>query len=428
MSSTTEVSASRGSAKVGRAGRSAGRSRRIVQLHVAGFRSVVDATLAPGRLCALVGEPQVGKSNLLAAINALLDEFAVLELTDATTLAESPILIEATLETGERLALEASTFGASRTGEPPPVLYLPASERAASLVAAEPDDPLAEHALGLLREALDEQGRGMTPASGTLPAASLVDGLEACCVLGIRGLVLLIEEPELYLRPQAQRYLYRLLRTFAQGGNQVLYTTHSPNLLNVARLDELALVRLTEHGTRALQPEMLTPGEDFRLLTEFDAERSELFLARAALLVEGQTERLSLPFAFAAFGYDADRESVSVVECGGKPNILLFARVCRAAGIPFVVLHDRDRGDEVLNEAIRAQAGADRTIVLEPDFEAATRLRGGSHKPERAWRRFTRIGRDELPPPLAEAVELVVRLARGEDGRSSPSATGGGTR
>ena len=420
MSGTTKASTSSGVEADRGARPASGRSRRLVQLRVRGFRSVVDATLVPGRLCALVGEPQVGKSNVLAAANALLDEFAGLLPTDVSTLAESAILIEATLETGERLALEASESGLSRTGEPPQVLYLPASERATSLVAAEPDDPLAERALGLFREALDDQGRGMPPASGTLPAASLVDGLEACCVLGIRGLVLLIEEPELYLQPQAQRYFYRLLRTFAQGGNQVLYTTHSPNLLNVARLDELALVRLTEQGTRVLQPEVLTPGEDFRLLTEFDAQRSELFLARAAMLVEGQTERLALPFAFAACGYDVDREGVSIVECGGKPNILLFARVCRAAGIPFVALHDRDRHDEVLNEAIRALAGAGRTIVLEPDFEHVARLRGGSHKPERAWHRFAHIGRDEVPLPLLEAVELAVSLARGDSDSASP--------
>ena len=416
MSSTTEASASSRTVTTrGAQLASAGRSRRIVQLHVVGFRSVVDATLAPGRLCALVGEAQVGKSNLLAAVNALLDESAGLVPTDATTLAESPILIEGTLGTGERLTLEVSESGVSRTGEPPPVLYLPASERATSLVAAEPDDPLAEHALGLFREALDEQGRGMPTASGTLPAASLVDGLEDCCVLGIRGLVLLIEEPELYLRPQAQRYFYRLLRTFAQGGNQVLYTTHSPNLLNIARLDELAIVSFTEHGTRALQPEALAPGEDFRVMTEFDAERSELFLARAALLVEGQTEKLALPFAFAACGFDVDREGISIVECGGKPNILLFGRACRAAGIPFVALHDRDRHDVVLNEAIRGVAGADRTVVLTPDFEHVAGLRGGQHKPERAWRRFARIGRDDLPEPLRDAVELVVELARARD-------------
>lgn len=415
MASTTDASA-RSDAPPQDNGhrRSPVRSRRITQLHVRGFRSVGDATLAPGQLCALVGDAQVGKSNLLAAVRLLLDESAAVLPDDVTTLAAGPIAIDATLETGERLTLETSGWDVMRAGEPPPVLYLPASERATDLVEAEPEDALAEQALGLMREALDEQGSGRSPSSGTLPAASLVDGLEACCVLGIRGLVLLVEEPELYLRPQAQRYLYRLFRTFAQGGNQVLYTTHSPNLLNVARLEELARVRLSERGTWILQPEALSSGEEFRLLTEFDAQRGELFLSRAALLVEGQTERLALPFAFAACGYDADREDISIVECGGKANILLFARVCRAVGVPFVALHDRDRGGDVLNDAIHAIAG-ERTVVLDPDFERVTGLRSGSHKPERAWRRFVSMERDELPAPLLGAVELTVELARAGD-------------
>lgn len=45
---------------------------------------------------------------------------------------------------------------------------------------------------------------------------------------GITGLIVLMEEPELFLPPQAQRYLYRLLRTVAGQGNQILYSTHSP--------------------------------------------------------------------------------------------------------------------------------------------------------------------------------------------------------
>ena len=388
------------------------RLRHVSELRVRGYRSVVDARISPGRMCALVGDAQVGKSNLLAALAALLDVNRALEATDSTTLAEAPVRIEALLVTGEQVALDGSGSAILRTGEPPPVLYLPASARATTLVDAEPEDGLARQALGLFRKAVDEQGRDRRAVSDTLPAASLVDGLETCCVLGLRGLVLLVEEPELYLRPQAQRYLYRLLRTFAQGGNQVVYTTHSPNLLNVARLGELAVVSRTDNGTCALQPEMPSPDEDFRLLTEFDAERSELLLARAALLVEGQTERLALPFTFAACGYDADREGISVVECGGKANILLFARVCRAVGVPFVALHDRDRPGDVLNDAIRELAGEAGTVLLSPDFERIAGLRGRSHKPERAWRRFVGMGRDELPEPLRRAVERVVELAR----------------
>lgn len=386
--------------------------RGIAELRVRGFRSIVELTYVPGRLCALVGEARAGKSNLLAAADVLLDSSAPLSTADETTLAERSIVIEATLETGEQLRLDASGSGVSRTGDPPPVLFLPALERATALVADEPADPLASRALGVLRAALDEEGRGES-VSDTLPATSLVDGLEDCCVLGIRGLVLLIEEPELYLRPQAQRYLYRLLRTFARGGNQVLYSTHSANLLNVARLDELAFVSRGEEGTQVLHPEPLSPDEDFRVLTEFDAARSELFLARAALLVEGQTERLALPFAFAACGYDVDREGVSIVECGGKANILLFGRVCRAAGVPFVALFDRDRGDELLNDALLDLAGREHSVVLAPDFEHVAKLRGRRHKPERAWRSFAGMSRAELPQSLLEAVETVVSLARG---------------
>ena len=391
-----------------------GRSELVRTVRIRSFRSIVDATLAPGSLCALVGEAQTGKSNVLAAVHTLLDENVVLLPTDMSTTASGPIRIDATLGTDQELTFEASSSFVTRTGAPPPVLYLPASERAAELVVDEPEDRLAQDALGLMREALDEQGSGRSPSSGTLPAASLVDGVEACCVRGIHGLVLLIEEPELYLRPQAQRYLYRLLRTFARGGNQVLYTTHSPNLLNVARLDELALARLTDQGTRATHPELLLPGDDFRLLSEFDSQRSELFLARAVVLVEGQTERLALPFAFATLGYDVDREGISIVECGGKANIVLFARVCFASGIPFVVLHDRDAQDEVLNEVIRELAGEARIVVASPDFEHVAGLRGRSHKPRRAWQRFASMSRDELPATLREAVERTVALARTE--------------
>ena len=73
-------------------------------------------------------------------------------------------------------------------------------------------------------------------------------------------------------------------------------------------------------------------------MTEFDAARSELFLARAVVLVEGLTEKLVLPFVFSALGYDVDREAVSIIECGGKPNIPLFARICTATGIQFDIV------------------------------------------------------------------------------------------
>jgi putative ATP-dependent endonuclease of the OLD family len=229
-------------------------------------------------------------------------------------------------------------------------------------------------AIEIFRAALAHDRR-----TSTAQALSVLDALESCCARGLGGLLLPIEEPELYLRPQAQRYLYRLLREFALAGNQVIYSTHSPAFLNVARLDELVFVeRLPRTGTRALQPEQVSADEDFRVMTEFDSARSELFLARAAVLVEGLTEKLVLPFVFATLGHDVDREAISIIECGGKPNLPLFARICRATGVPFVVVHDSDRrasgrlvaAERALNALIADTAGDERTVVLDPDFEA----------------------------------------------------------
>ena len=390
----------------------------ITDVEVRGFRSAREVSFSPRALCALVGEANSGKSNLLAAIRAALDPAsAPLTAADAAADGDGTISIRIRLADGGTAAL-AGTPEEHTVERPPdssPILFLPAAARASRLlVEGDPRTAEAARALEIFQNALARGG----PVS---PAVAAVEALEACCASGVGGLVLLVEEPELYLRPHAQRYLYRLLRRFASRGNQVIYSTHSPAFLNVVRLEELVFVeRLPQTGTRAAQPRLLTPDEDFRVLTEFDAARGELFLARAAVLVEGQTEKLVLPFVFSALGYDPDREAISIVECGGKPNIPLFAHICRAVGVPFVVVHDSDvrpgrkpvAAELALNALIAESVGDERRVVLEPDFEAVAGLTGNRHKPERAWRRFEALPPEEMPEPLARAAELAVSLAR----------------
>src|SRR6476620_9874881 len=170
-------------------------------------------------------------------------------------------------------------------------------------------------------------------------------------------------------------------------------------------------------GTSLFQPEPLAEAQTFRALSEFDSDRAELFLARCAVLVEGRTEKLTFPLVFDALGVDADKEGILVLECGGKGNMPLFARICNACEIPYVVVHDRDApkgqrpadSERIVNQQILAVAGRRRTIVLVPDFEAVSGLsaRGRGRKPRTAYRHYT--GNGGVPQQLRMAVEKGVK-------------------
>jgi predicted ATPase len=381
----------------------------LQKIRIAGFRTAEEVVFEPLPMCALIGEPGSGKSNLLTAVWTLLEPLAPPPASSDARSPDAAIWIEAELAHGRAVFEATPSLGLrGRAGHPPPAIFLPASLRSTTLAAPATH---AEAARTALRRELDR-------SSSAAPA--LVESVAAWIELGVDGTVLLIEEPELFLRPQAQRYLYRLLRQFAAAGNQVLYSTHSAPFVNVARLEELVLVRRGDDGiTRVSQPGPLPPSDSFRVLSEFDAERSELLLAKAVLLVEGMTEKLAFPFLFRALGHDADREGISVIECGGKPNLPFFIGLCNLTDIPYVVVHDRDArpgkqpiaSERALNATIRELAGPERVVVLERDFEAVASLHGHSHKAEHALHAFAAMEAEDIPRPLADAVNLVVAAA-----------------
>jgi putative ATP-dependent endonuclease of the OLD family len=374
----------------------------LERVTIQNYRGARDLSLEPGALCALAGESSSGKSTVLAAVWMLLEAAAPPPGSRDVARTGASIRVTATTR-GREIFLDArppATLNLNREGAPP-ALFFPAGLRSGALVAP------TDHADALPR-----------PAGGGL---SLVRAIRTLLENGARGLVVLIEEPELFLGPPAQRNLHGLLRALAaRGRNQVLYSTHSPVFLDVERLEELVLVHHHERTGLALRrPAALGHRQSLRMVSELGADRAEIFLARAALLVEGRTEKIALPFVFAALGYDADEEAIAVIDCAGKGNIPLLAEICNACGIPYVVLHDRDapRGvrpptaERIANAAIRRAAGRRRTVMLVPDFEAVSGLRARRGKPAAALRRF-RGGNDAVPEPLRAAVERVVAAAR----------------
>ena len=140
------------------------------------------------------------------------------------------------------------------------------------------------------------------------------------------------------------------------------------------------------------------------MLSEFDSDRAELFLARAALLVEGRTEKMTFPLVFEALGIEPDKEGILVLECGGKGNMPLFARICNACGIPYVVVHDRDapraaagRAERVVNQQIRGRRWQRRMVVLVAGLRGRVRRRVARPRTEAAQGVPALPGNGEVP-------------------------------
>lgn len=216
------------------------------------------------------------------------------------------------------------------------------------------------------------------------PASSLGMGVQASISVAIlkayselnlaNSSPIFIDEPELYLHPQAQNNFYKVLRELARDkcdsegrlikeGTQVFYTTHSPNFLSAGNFNEIFIVRKSaESGTyikQANTTDFITDlqvrkgitSDDKSILLHYqnayentgDTQKAnEAFFAQKIILVEGQSESLVLPLLFQTINFDYVQEGISIVRCGCKGEIDRFFRLYTEFGIPCYVIFDGD--------------------------------------------------------------------------------------
>lgn len=238
-----------------------------------------------------------------------------------------------------------------------------------------------------------------------------------------------VEEPELYLHPHAQRRLYRDLRDMveADANLYVMATTHSPVFVDMDKYRELTIVEKRKDGTKVIRCDRdLFEGANsqdrkrrFNMAYWFNPDRSEAFFAKGVILVEGQTEKATLPLLAERLG--VYNEEVSIIDVGGKGNLPLYVEVLNAFRRPYVVVHDEDpvrvepthkdyerqlkqyRLNEEIRRVVDSRFGE--CYMLSPDFEGVAGLpKNSDSKALAAVEKFSRPESD-IPPTLEEVVK-----------------------
>lgn len=204
----------------------------------------------------------------------------------------------------------------------------------------------------------------------------------------------ILEEPELYLHPQAQRALFDSLIVLTESGAQVALSTHSSALIDLERYKSICIVRKdsTEIGTKICQcVEDIFTGDnrkDFNLSYWVNPDRSELFFAKKVLLVEGPTEKTVI--SYLAQKLNIFKHEYTVIDCGSKNNIPAYCGLLNKFSIPYIAMYDQDHqagklqpaidsantATQAIEDVVDANIGS--TIVLVNDIEEELNMPAGS--------------------------------------------------
>src|SRR5690606_56737 len=161
-------------------------------------------------------------------------------------------------------------------------------------------------------------------------------------------ILLVTEEPELYIHPQIGRLFYDVLNEFSKK-QQVIYSTHSPRFIDVYEYENIGLVTKTKlMGTIARNCDAtafdgLVDRKIFQGLTQLNTDVNELFFAKNVIVVEGPEDKIAITECCKKLGkikVRTEEIDITVVVANGKGNIQFFVRVLNAFNINYVVLHD----------------------------------------------------------------------------------------
>lgn len=165
-----------------------------------------------------------------------------------------------------------------------------------------------------------------------------------------RTTLLLIDEPELYLHPQAIEVVKGALKRLAQDGYQVVVTTHSPNMISREDAPNALLVRRNAADGTRCYPRMkdvvqaAIDGAEHQSETLFLLSNStKILFSEKVAITEGKTERNVMPAMFEhLFGITPGEDKLGFVDVGGVHNVPSAMKVLSAMGIPCKAIVDLD--------------------------------------------------------------------------------------
>lgn len=198
------------------------------------------------------------------------------------------------------------------------------------------------------RRRFDQMGTGAQRAIQMALIRLLAD-MRHGAAKGIARRLLLIDEPELFLHPQAVRTVREALKTLSTGGFQVIFSTHSPLMISRDNAPDTVIVHRAQAGTAVKRPlreavmEAVEAGPDQARTLFMLGNVADIYFADKVILCEGKTDQRLIPLIYEKVrGRRPELDHICLVALGGASNIIKGMAVLTAMGIKCAAIADLD--------------------------------------------------------------------------------------
>lgn len=198
----------------------------------------------------------------------------------------------------------------------------------------------------------------------------IIDEIQQNSTSGMPALehIIYIEEPEAHTHPQMQYVFANSIKQFITDNTKdirtiTFITTHSPHFVSQFKeIDDMVLMKRDNDSVKAVKVSQAYNGQ----FSEYESfikqyltvHRSELFFADKLILVEGDTERILIPYFMDL--YDRDEKSqqkllsqyVSVVDVGNY--MYIFGNLIKLLGIKTLMITDMDYANKGKSRRLQA--------------------------------------------------------------------------
>ncbi len=185
------------------------------------------------------------------------------------------------------------------------------------------------------------------------------------------GRIFLIDEPHVYLHPNAEKALARFIRDHKE--HYYIIATHSALLISQLKPDVSYLVTRDKDGTKMRL--LFTTAEDREeVLSELGLDISDIVLFESLIFVEGSSDKAIYGVLLDRLGLNELKKKSTIVDISGagnsEPIETVLDRLGSILNIPYIIVLDGDQQGKMKGEHITFLSYRDIEDVLLLDTQA----------------------------------------------------------